>query len=167
MKIIIRRFNEDDVKQYRQLRLEALKNHPEAFASSFEEEILYDESLYIQRLKQESTYSIGAFDGDTMVGMAVFVPQTKMKISHMSDIFSFYVTPSYRKHNLGYLMIQNIINYAKQLGFIEQIKLSVTATNHDAIRLYERCGFARYATDPKVSKLGDQYYDSILMILYL
>ncbi|RJX25729.1 MAG: GNAT family N-acetyltransferase [Acholeplasma sp.] len=167
MKPIIRQMNENDVKQYRLLRLEALKNHPEAFASSYEEEILYDESIYVQRLKQQSTYSVGAFDGDAMIGMAVFVPQSRTKISHMADIFSVYVSPLYRKHNLGYLMIQTIINHAKQLGFIEQIKLSVTSTNLDAIKLYMRCGFEIYGTDPHVIKVGDRYYDSTLMILYI
>lgn len=167
MNALIRQLNEHDLSQYRQLRLEALLNHPEAFASSYEEESSFDDSFFLNRLKQESSYSIGVFDGKTLVGMAAFVPQSRLKIRHIADIFSVYITPKYRKQNLGYHMLQAIILHAKTLGYIEQIKLSVTATNLDAIKLYKRCGFEIYGIDPQVIKVNNQYYDSILMIKYL
>lgn len=167
MSVSIRQLNEYDHIQYRQLRLEALLNHPEAFSSSYEEEVIEDASFFIRRLNQQHAYCLGAFDQEVMVGMAVFVPQERVKIHHMGDIFSVYVSPTYRKMNIGYLMIQNIIAYTKNLGYIEQIKLSVTSTNVDAIHLYQRCGFEIYGLDPNVIKINDTYYDSSLMIFYL
>lgn len=165
--MMIRQLKESDYKNYRQLRLEALQNHPEAFASSYEEESLQDDSFYIDRLNQKNSYAIGAFDETSLVGIAVCVPQTRNKIRHIADIYSVYVTPQYRKKNIAYQMIQSIIKYAEALGYIEQMKLSVTSTNVEAIKLYQRCGFQIYGLDPKVIRIHEQYFDSILMIKYL
>ena len=67
----IKRLQSQDAEQYWNLRLEALKQNPEAFATSYEEAI--QRKNPVERvsgdLEQEENYTFGAFDQEELVGM--------------------------------------------------------------------------------------------------
>ena len=50
---------------------------------------------------------------------------------------------------------------------IEQILLVVSADQQPAKRLYESFGFKYYGREERAQKIGRQYIDQYLMVLYL
>lgn len=67
---------------------------------------------------------------------------------------------------VGSLLMASLIEYAKSAG-IEIINLEVRSDNAGAIHLYEKFGFRRIGVSPAFFKIGDEYYDFVLMYLDL
>ena len=48
----------------------------------------------------------------------------------------------------------------------EKALLKVYARNHKAIRLYKALGFSKYGFEARSLKVGDRYYDDVLMVKF-
>ncbi|MBT2685143.1 MULTISPECIES: GNAT family N-acetyltransferase [unclassified Bacillus (in: firmicutes)] len=163
----IRRLNGGDAESYRSLRHEALIKNPEAFSSSYEDEMYYEASDYGQRLDSKFTYTFGAFNGRQLVGVVTLVPEGKVKIRHRANIFAMYVTPSQRGNGTGRLLMKMAIQQATELTNVEQIYLTVNASNEPAKKLYASLGFEIYGIDKKAMVIDGTYHDEELMVLFL
>ena len=64
----IRRLEPADAALYREIRLEGLRNNPEAFGNTFEAESARPLSLFSERLRDSEI--LGAFEGSEIVGIA-------------------------------------------------------------------------------------------------
>jgi RimJ/RimL family protein N-acetyltransferase len=73
------------------------------------------------------------------VGMFKLIPET-YRSEHIVYLGSFAIQPVFFGKGKGATMLQAIINYCKQLGFL-RIELSVAAHNEKAINLYKKAGF--------------------------
>ena len=51
------------------------------------------------------------------------------------------------------------------MQIVEEVRLTIVATNTAAIRLYERAGFEQYGLERRALKIGDDYHDEVLMAL--
>ena len=69
-------------------------------------------------------------------------------------------------HGIGSMLMERLIGFAKESG-IELINLEVRADNDSAIHLYEKYGFRSIGTSPAYFKIGEQYFDFMLMVLDL
>lgn len=58
-----------------------------------------------------------------------------------------------------------LIERAKHLDGLEQIKLTVVSENHPAKKLYKSLGFEVYGIERNALKFNGQYYDEDLMVL--
>jgi ribosomal protein S18 acetylase RimI-like enzyme len=163
----IRTLAAKDAELYRVIRLEGLKLNPEAFGSSYEEELDYTIEVYGNRLGAELNFTYGAFDGDSLVGVVTLVPEGKRKMKHRANIYAMYVTPAVRGRGVGKCLMEKAIAKARKLEGTQQIYLTVTASNEPAKRLYSSLGFNVYGLDQKAMRIGDQYYDEELMVLFL
>ncbi|NMH71996.1 GNAT family N-acetyltransferase [Bacillus sp. RO2] len=163
----IRQLTSADAEVYRTIRLEALKNKPEAFSSSYEDEVEFTVEKYRGRFDNDHTYTFGAFEGNNLVGTVTLVCETKKKIKHRATIVAMYVKPDQRKLGVGKALMNVAINKAKVLKDIEQIYLAVTAINEPAKRLYTSLGFVTYGVDRHGLKINDTYFDEELMMLGL
>lgn len=156
-----------DSTHYKSLRLEALQNNPEAYSSSYEEEINIPLHQTQNRLNAEHSYTIGAFIDKKLVGTATLVVETKKKIQHRATIVSVYVHPKHRNVGLGKRLLSELIKKAKSLPRIEQIYLTVTASNLPAKKLYHSIGFEMYGIEKRALKIEETYYDDELMVLFI
>ncbi|WP_404350161.1 GNAT family N-acetyltransferase [Sutcliffiella horikoshii] len=161
----IRQLTPVDAENYRTIRLEALKNKPEAFSSSYEDEVEFSVEKYRGRFNNDNTYTFGAFEGENLVGTVTLLCETKKKIKHRATIVAMYVMPEQRKSGVGKALMNIAINKAKELKEIEQIYLAVTASNEPAKRLYASLGFVTYGVDRNGLKIEDTYFDEELMVL--
>ena len=153
--------------EYMNLRLEALRENPEAFSSSYEEESQGSIKKYEQRLQQETSYTFGAIDNGDLVGIVVLVTEPHKKLGHKAEIVSMYVTPRHRRSGIGRLLMTEAINKAKTLGSIEQVNLTVNAGNLAAKKLYSSLGFKPFGKEIRAIKIGKTYYDEEYMVLFL
>lgn len=163
----IRQLNGQDASKYLVIRHECLRMNPEYFGSSYEEEIYYEEDEYRDRLQNEFAYTYGAFDGDSLVGVVSLFPEGKLKMRHRANIYAMYVAPAKRGQGIGKFLMKTAIRKAEELDRIEQLHLTVTASNEPAKRLYTSLGFKVYGLDKKALRVGDTYYDEELMVLFL
>lgn len=152
---------------YRNIRLEALKNHPEAFASSYEEEKQFSIDHFESRIQDDGIYTFGAFEQEDLVGVVTLILERKSKLEHRANIVAMYVRNEKRKLGMGKELMLSAINHARYLGSIKQIYLAVTSINVPAKKLYESLGFECYGKDRNALKIKDTYYDEDLMVLSL
>ncbi|WP_053364624.1 GNAT family N-acetyltransferase [Bacillus sp. FJAT-27251] len=162
----IRKLGSMDASAYIKLRLEALRDTPEAFSSSYEEEKDYPLERTASRLDDVHSFTFGAFADDRLIGVVTLVPDTKIKIKHRAHIFAMYVTPNFRRTGAGRALIAKALSQAKENG-TEQLYLTVTASNEPAKKLYQSFGFTTYGVDKNALKIEDTCYDDELMVLFL
>lgn len=161
MNCIIRRLDAGDTGLYREIRLEALKNSPESFGDSFEDQMDAPDKVFQERLKKNIVF--GAFVGDELVGTAGLFLEGSRKAKHRARMWGIYVKKEFRGKGIADDLIASVVNYARSCS--EQLHLEVTTINSSALKLYERHGFVAYGKDPRALKIGTEYYDEYLMAL--
>ncbi|TJY43100.1 GNAT family N-acetyltransferase [Cohnella pontilimi] len=165
----IRVLDEPDARLYRELRLSALRNNPEAFGSTYEREAAFSLETIIERIKPtDDKFVLGAFDDlGALVGIVAFVRESGLKDAHKGNVYGMYVTPQKTGQGLGKSLMVELIRKARSIDGLEQIKLAVVSDNVFAQKLYESLGFTVYGVEPNALKFNGNYFDEDLMILKL
>lgn len=165
---MIRGLEERDAEHYRVLRLRALRDEPDAFGSSYEEQVDSPLAWFAERIRESETrFALGAFDGETLIGSLMFTRETGVKQRHRGVITGMYVAPEGRGRGVGRALLLAAIERARAQAGVEQIHLAVVTRNRAAHALYASAGFAIYGTESHALKLGDDYLDEDLMVLRL
>ena len=162
----IRKLSSRHLEAYKKLRLEALLDCPEAFGSSYEEEVHMTDKEFKQRLNHPDRVTLGAFQDKALVGMITLMTSGREKTKQNGHIVSMIVTPEYRKQGIGNKLLEEIILEAKNRKVLN-LFLSVTSTNQVAIHMYQMVGFKRYGIEERTIKINDTYFDTDLMAMYL
>jgi ribosomal protein S18 acetylase RimI-like enzyme len=157
--IQIRRLAPSDAELFREIRLEALRCHPEAFASTFAAESVNPTSWFADRLS--SSFVFGAFRVAEPLGIAALNVQQGDKQAHKGILVGMYVRPGARRAGIGRRLVKAVIDLGRQR--VELIQLSVVKENEPARRLYAGLGFVEYGVEIYALKQGGRYYDEILM----
>ena len=102
--ISIRPLDPSDAQAFQRLRLEGLENSPEAFASSYEEEVSLSIETVSARIPSSGPNAIfGAFADGDLVGVAGFAVHDRMKARHKGVMWGVYVKPEWRGQKVGKL----------------------------------------------------------------
>lgn len=165
----VRRLCADDFTAWRALRLRALRDHPEAFGSSFDEESA--RPIDVVRARFDTPPDEGGIFGahnesGQLIGMAGIMRETGRKMRHKAFIWGMYVTPEARGQGVGEALLGATLAIARAWP-VEQVTLMVVTANEGARRLYERLGFAVYGTEPRALRLDDRYLDEHLMVAWM
>jgi ribosomal protein S18 acetylase RimI-like enzyme len=135
---VIERLTVADVERCKTIRLAALTDAPDAFASTLDEELHLPTREWRERLANPNAVTFVAVVGGTDAGLVVGLP-------HRNDpgeaaIVSMWVAPDYRRVGVGMALIQAVIAWANKSGHAAA-RLEVADKNISATRLYERMGF--------------------------
>ncbi|WP_257348447.1 GNAT family N-acetyltransferase [Pseudalkalibacillus decolorationis] len=165
----IRQLQSSDAVQYWELRVEALKQNPEAFATSYEDALQRENPLeqVANNLNTTINYTFGAFENNQLIGVVTLLEQEPSKLRHTANIFAMYSTPSKRGKGVGKALLVKAINQAKNIDYIEKLKLTVVTENVAAKGLYTSLGFKSFGIEEKALKVNDKYYDEEYMTLFL
>jgi ribosomal protein S18 acetylase RimI-like enzyme len=167
---MIRVLGENDALALRALRLQALRNAPDSFLSSYEAEAAESESVTAERLRRTADAKdsgvLGAFDDRALVGMLGMVRDTQRKASHRAHLWGMYVVPDARKRGIGRALLDAAIARSRAAG-VEQLHLTVSTNADPARRLYRHAGFVPIGTLREAMKDGERYVDEELMVLRL
>lgn len=163
----IRKLTSEDAKAYWDLRLEALQQDPEAFATTYKDAISRVDPLkrVASNLDSEVSATLGAFIDNELVGVMTIAEEGAPKLRHRVNLFAVYVTPRVRGKRIGIALLQAVIEHSKQLAYVEKINLTVVSTNDRAIKLYEKVGFKSFGLEHHAMKIDDTYVDEIYMSL--
>lgn len=160
----IRRLAPGDAAAHRALRLRALREHPEAFTSSYEEEALAPLAVTAARLAAARNSFWGAFEHDALCGMVGLERETRLKNQHKGIVVGMYVVPEAGGRGLGRQLLDALLRQARAEG-LESLVLTVTEGNARAQRLYERAGFRSFGVEPRALKLGARAWAKVHMVL--
>ena len=108
--------------------------------------------------------NLAAVVGETIIGNCHIAPG-KRRFSHRAEV-SVSVRRPYWRQGVGRAMLTQAIDAARAAG-IEVISLEVRTDNVGAIALYRSLGFEEIGLFRKFGKIGETYFDALLMNLYL
>jgi RimJ/RimL family protein N-acetyltransferase len=161
--IALRQLGQEDAPLYRDIRLEGLADSPHAFSSTLETEQDQPLDRFAARLADDLV--LGAFRGPRLLGVAGFFIQPRLKHRHKGMLWGMYVRPQYRAAGIGRMLVEAIIEHARQ--HVELLQLFVVSDNLPARRLYTRLGFVEFGIERHATKYRGQYHDDVLMALPL
>ena len=132
-------------KQYKALKLDALKNDPQAFGASYEENLARTDDdwkdLVSKFHKADSKFSVHKMfsveENGEFVGMGGFF-RSSPKTARISEV---YTKKESRGNGIGSALLKNILNEIEKDGRFDGAELIVNKEQRDAIDLYERFGF--------------------------
>jgi ribosomal protein S18 acetylase RimI-like enzyme len=157
-----------DAAAFRDLRLRALREHADAFTSSYEEDVQQPLAATEQRIAGSAANTFwGAFVDGRLQGIVGLLREPRRKNAHKADIVAMYVAPESGRRGLGRALLQAVIDHARSLAGVEQLVLTVTRNNHAAFELYRTTGFMTFGVEPRAIKVAGEYFDKEHMILFL
>ena len=155
-----------DVDEYRRIRLESLRLHPDAFGADHDESAALDRAQFAERLVTPGLTRFGGFNGDRLVGLGGLQIRSGAKEKHKAHLFSMYVDRAHRRTRLAKRLVEAVIAGAREAGAVV-LHLSVTVGNVPAQLLYRRMGFAVYGVERRSLKVNGRFLDEELMVLDL
>jgi RimJ/RimL family protein N-acetyltransferase len=168
--IQIRACAETDATAFRELRLEALRSHPEVFSADYASNEQAPPSFWSERLSQnvgsDGQCIFFAAAGGELFGIAGIRRGDSPKTRHDASIWGVYVRPTARGQQLAGRLIGACVAWAEQQQ-VRLIKLAVVTSNIAAIRCYVRSGFSVYGVDPQAIRWEGRFYDELLMVKQL
>ena len=137
--VLVRETVADDWQALRDIRLEALRDAPTAFGSTYEQETERGEAHWRDRIARGGTFlafipEVSATEPAGLIGGYQEDPVTV-------ELVSMYGRPRARGRGVGEALVAAVIDWAGQRN-AAAVRLWVTETNAPALALYERCGFA-------------------------
>lgn len=141
----------------------------DAFVSAFREEYpsvqAFEEWLANLRGRPGSLFLV-AFERDDPLGFLVVEPRRQAKLSHTAELH-MGVREGARGRGVGGRLLAAARERLRGEGIIEIVYLMVRADNAPARRLYERHGFTALATLERDTKIGERYFDGVLMRTFI
>jgi GNAT superfamily N-acetyltransferase len=130
----------EDWELLKAIRLEALRESPDAFCTTYDEAVDYDDAIWIERSSADpvtsASVSILAIDAEEPVGMAAGILCDESQL----EVVSLFVTPSHR----GTGIARDLMNMVETWGLTrgaERVILDVEAGNGRAGVFYEHIGY--------------------------
>lgn len=121
---------------------------------------------YTNILMTPGSFLMVAMSEDKPVGYLVMDVNPAERLRHTAWL-SMGIAERYRRKGFGIQLVEAAIEKAKQEAMIEIVYLMVRSDHFGALQLYKKTGFETLAMLEKDTKIGDEYYDGVLMRRYL
>ena len=171
-KLNIRALTTDDAKDFQRLRLRALKEHPDAFGSSYESES--GQSLDTVAAKMRRTaespdaFTLGACLDGVLVGMVGFYRDAwGEKVRHKGHVWGMYVASEHQGGGIGRALMRELLERAARIPGVTQVHLAVVTRNDAARGLYASLGFETYGVEPNALIVDGERLDEAHMVFFL
>ncbi|MEP4485317.1 GNAT family N-acetyltransferase [Marinobacter alexandrii] len=162
----VRALTPSDAISFQALRLRSLQEFPEAFASSYEEEVdmpLLDVEGRLELTPDSVVF--GSFNGEQLCALVGVQRETMVKLAHKSFIWGVYVAPESRGRGIATQIMKHALSHAvNELGS-RQVNLGVSTKNEAALSLYRKLGFVEYGLERGYLLVDGVLQDEYLMAL--
>ena len=153
--LIIRKFKKTEWLLYKKLRLESLKDSPDAFGSTYENEVKKDDlewkDCLIDRITSKMSFPLIAEYDNKPAGLAWF--NIEKENNKKSVLYQMWINPEFRNKGIGFKILKEYKDWSIKLG-AKYLHLNVTTNNNSASHLYSSFGFV-FIGSPSIFKLGD------------
>ena len=161
--ITVRPLGEEDWKQYRDIRLTALRESPEAFAATLDEEEAFDEDFW--RLRMKRSDRLVAERDTTPLGI-VSVGASSDDNPHTTELFGLWVTPEARGRGVAPALVRAGATLARAQGQ-RQLAYWVGSDNGRAVAFASGFGFRPTAERRQMRVRSEDDEDEVAMVLAL
>ena len=156
-------FPESRWEDYKNIRIQALKDVPQAFLDDIDRSESQPKSFWVERSKKVTFAEV---DGK-VVGIVGFYQEERTKQRHIVHLVGVYVLPEYRGKKIGYQLIVRVLDEIKKIPEIKVIQLGVVDTQQKALELYTALGFVEVGKLKFAVNVDGTYFDEYLMQMYL
>ncbi|SRR5258706_3395754 len=166
-KIEIITLQPNDWLQYKELRLKALKEEPQAFVSTYEENLKHPDEFWQKRLEEaligQSQCLLFAKVKNNLVGMVGgFVGDGKDN----AEVIAVFVIKEFRGQGISKILMNELIKTMKHNNVIRRLLVGVNPEQAAALNLYISLGFKIIKKEKMI--LGDgKEHDSYEMEMLL
>jgi GNAT superfamily N-acetyltransferase len=154
--VLVRPTTMTDWQAMREIRLQALRDAPYAFASTHAREAAFADDEWHRRATRDGSF-------------LAFLPEVSpaglgsgyLAAPDTVELIGMFVRPQARGRGVGEAIIDAVVGWAREKG-AAAVHLWVTETNKHARMLYERCGFTVTAerqplpSNPALGEVGMQ-----------
>jgi ribosomal protein S18 acetylase RimI-like enzyme len=163
--ITIRTLAAADASRFKSIRVLAASIAPTAILPTRAEEERRSIEDFSARIECTPTQTVfGAFDADTLVGIAGVRREALAQASHKATIWGVFVDPSQRGKGLARALLNAATAHASQTWNCAQLILCVNAENIPAKQLYLSMGFTTFGVEPRAMQVDGRFYDEEHMI---
>jgi ribosomal protein S18 acetylase RimI-like enzyme len=153
--MLVRRMGAADATLYRSLRLRALREHPDAFTSSHEQDRHQPLEAAAQRLAEHPFW--GAWHHAELYGFVGLERELRPRNRHRATVMGMYVAPEMAGQGVGRALLQALVAHARANG-VESLVLTVTEGNERAQRLYASAGFRSFGIEPDAIRVAGRSF---------
>ncbi len=127
----------DDWQAMRDIRLEGLRDAPDAFGSTYARDAAFEPAEWHRRATRDGSFFAFIPSLDVPAGLAGGYEEEEPGVI---ELISMFVRPQARGHGVGEALVDAVAAWARNRE-AASLHLWVTESNKPALRLYERCGF--------------------------
>ena len=140
--LIVRKFAPGEWRLYRDLRLLALRDSPDAFGSTYEYEAQRSDDEWAARLARgvHSSRDLPLVAEVNAEPCGLAWVRIEEKAPTVAHLYQMWVASTRRRQGAGRALLDAAVAWAQTAG-AHTLILNVTVGNHEAVRLYERAGF--------------------------
>lgn len=148
--------------EYRRLRLDALRDSPQAFGASYDDELALPDEHWMGRLREaEEGRSVSLFaehDGE-LVGMIGAFFEAGPEVATVVAVF---VRSKFRGRGIGRMLVDAVLDRLREMHGTERAKPLVNVDQAPALALYRGAGFVDAGKER--IRLGDgRIYDELVL----
>lgn len=153
--VLVRETTMADWQALRDIRLEALRDAPYAFGSTYADQVKFTEADWRQRIARGGAFLAYLPELTEPAGLIGCYQEEPGTV----ELVSMFVRPQTRGRGVSEPLIDAVIGWARE-RHATSVHLWVTETNKHALRLYERCGFTATAerqplpSDASLAEIG-------------
>jgi len=129
----------DESKEYRRIRLESLKEFPEAFSATYQETLNVEKLTLEKDIENQTANKLlhGVFVNRELIGICTFVKNDE----NIGNIYQMYVQKGFQGKDIGLNLVHETIKEAAKRYHNLEIFLEVSVDNLQAKHFYLKAGF--------------------------
>lgn len=147
IQLVIRQAKSDDSAQLLALSQRVAKETDylimDEYGMGLSEELLAEQLALLAQ--SENQLLLLAFDDTRCIGAASIKGNDEYRIHHIGEV-GIFLLKEYWSLGIGSILMEELIEYVKQVQIFKRLELTVQTRNQKAIALYQKFGFRKEAT---------------------
>lgn len=155
----IRKLSRNDWQIFKEIRLQMLKEEPQAYARTFEEMVKRTDDEWKENVISANSGLLVLWVNGKLAGINGYFYPNKEEV----EIWGMFIRSEFRGHGLGKKLMEEIEKEIRKDKNIKLIRIEVTTTQKVAYGLYKKMGFKVVGRKKGATKFNGEIYDDIIL----